>query len=325
MPDWMARAFVKYNEMVAEHRRTAAHLQTQFQGLSCIINSILETIRRKGAITQGHFSIKQKKEATQMLDSDIKMMTDILNKVARETPNKIMTKTRNMSFLAKNREEKLVPARQQEDIIKLENDAKKYPNLAKITNKINNVFKSPPLKYNDQRQIDKSTYPSVATTLYKNKVFSTKSANNANSTLLKPVITTPKKPLPSPSPTVKLISHTVDPKLKKLTVQIPKLDEDMAKKLKKNTTIFGKNQTQQLSSSIKESQLQPIRNKKEASNNLEEVEPTAATHNNRSAENQSPLKNIEPRNTNSQGTQREKSKMKKDEQRKNSPVRAEVV
>ena len=99
MPDWMARAYAKINEHLHQYRMKMASIEQEFQTLTSIHFSIVEQIWKKLMRIKNHFSAKREKQTTQLLEQDLKTMTDKLEEICLKTPNRIMTNTRFTTFL----------------------------------------------------------------------------------------------------------------------------------------------------------------------------------------------------------------------------------
>ena len=160
MPDWMARAFAKFNEHVHQYRLKMASIETEFQALTAIHFAIIEQIRQKGMKLNKHFSTKNENRNIQLLEQDLKAMTDKLEDICMKTPNRIMTNSRFSTFLTEKREKKLIPARQSTKISDTENNSKNYKYPPKLST---NPFKTPPTKISTQRKNQNSYTKSSAT------------------------------------------------------------------------------------------------------------------------------------------------------------------
>ena len=151
MLDWMAHAYQSFNKHVVNFRKDMTSIEGHFQAIKSIHFGIVETTRKKGLIGSGLHKQKNYEAVYQSMEENIKKMNNHLDKITKENPNRILTRTRDLELLADKKEKYKEPAR-------LNVDIKENKIIVKSTKQKTNQFKTPLLKVSEQRKLEKPKY-----------------------------------------------------------------------------------------------------------------------------------------------------------------------
>ena len=111
IPDWMAHAYQSFNKHVVNFRKDMTSIEGHFQAIKSIHFGIVETTHKKGFIGSGLYKQKNYEAVYQSMEEDIEKMNNHLDKITKENPNRILTRTRDLELIADKREKYIEPAR----------------------------------------------------------------------------------------------------------------------------------------------------------------------------------------------------------------------
>ena len=138
-------------------------IEGHFQAIKSIHFGIVETTRKKGLIGSGLHKQKNYEAIYQSMEENIEKMNNHLDKITKENPNRVLTRTLDLELIADKKEKYIEPARLNVELKEKQNNCKNY---LKSTKPKTNDFKTTLLKVSEQGKLEKPNNMELTNTLH---------------------------------------------------------------------------------------------------------------------------------------------------------------